>query len=233
MSRALRGSTAELPPPTRYRSLERGGHKTAGAVRRGSGGAFASGGGHHDRLSSPRHHPARAAAAGPFHSATAPSSQHSTPKRASCVVSPQPHLAAFGGGGSLTRSSSSGGGVGGKPLGKMPLHGKVAGYRQPSLLPHHFPTTATSPGPPHRDGGESWGGGDGSCDNEAMVQMSLQQQNAVYGYMDDHKKMMIQQWVEGQAMAANNHQTEPPQHLTGRNRVQRRCLKVVVQVRHI
>ena len=105
MSRVLRGSSAELPP-TKYRSLDR-------KISAGCGG----GGG--TNPSSPRY--------SSISSASPPSSLLSTPlppstpvrsgSRNSALMSPGGRRC-----GSLPRN----------PRGKMPLYGKVAGYKQPA-----------------------------------------------------------------------------------------------------
>ena len=105
----------------------------------------------------------------------------------------------------------------------MPLYGKVAGYRQPptdplvattsprlSLTPSASGLSARSRG----SGGEIWVDSQPNCDKD-LVNAPLPAQydnSAIYGYMDEHKKAMIQQWVEGQARGGPS---IPPSHLTG------------------
>jgi hypothetical protein len=53
------------------------------------------------------------------------------------------------------------------------------------------------------------------CDGDLVSTQPLPAQydpSGIYGYMDEHKKAMIQQWVEGQARGGPS---VPPQHLTG------------------
>ena len=78
------------------------------------------------------------------------------------------------------------------PKGKMPLHGRVAGYRQQPVNHQYwfdqqqFFQKCMVPSPNHHS----------PC---ADYPLTMEQQAAIYGYMDDHKKNMIQQWVECQA----------------------------------
>ena len=121
----------------------------------------------------------------------------------------------------------------------MPLFGKVAGYRQPPPgpgTPEHNRLSVSGSGisgrsrlsgsgsghlTPVNSGGEIWVDSAPVCDRDLVPGAGglLPQQydtNAIYGYMDDHKKAMIQQWVEGQA--TNLHSSaQPPSHLTGRD----------------
>ena len=103
----------------------------------------------------------------------------------------------------------------------MPLYGKVAGYRQPPT----DPLVATSPrlsltpsasglsGRSRGSGGEIWVDSQPNCDKDLVNALPAQYDNsAIYGYMDEHKKAMIQQWVEGQARGGPS---IPPSHLTG------------------
>ena len=195
MSRVLKGSSAELPP-ARYRSLDR---------------------------KSPR-----SPISPMVHSARSPvSSQHSTPVKTLSGLGKPPSNT-----GSLPRN----------PRGKMPLFGKVAGYRQPPTgpgTPEHGPghnrlsvsgsgisgrSRLSGSGSGHltpvNSGGEIWVDSAPVCDRDLVPGAGLLPQqydtNAIYGYMDDHKKAMIQQWVEGQA--TNLHSSaQPPSHLTGRD----------------
>ena len=111
------------------------------------------------------------------------------------------------------------------PRGKMPLFGRVAGYRQP---PEHGAGAGAGQ---HRlsavsgrsrlsgsgsgtaaPGAEIWVDSAPGGDKEAVMGDC----SNIYGYMDEHKKAMIQQWVEGQA--TNLHSAPaPPSHLTGRD----------------
>ena len=109
------------------------------------------------------------------------------------------------------------------PRGKMPLFGRVAGYRQPPE-----PGAGAGAGQ-HRlsaVSGRSRLSGSGSGTAEIWVDSApggggdkeavLGDCSNIYGYMDEHKKAMIQQWVEGQA--TNLHSAPaPPSHLTGRD----------------
>ena len=52
------------------------------------------------------------------------------------------------------------------------------------------------------------------CDRD-LVPGGQYDTNAIYGYMDDHKKAMIQQWVEGQSSCHAS--PAPPSHLTGKD----------------
>ncbi len=120
--------------------------------------------------------------------------------------------------GSLGRGGGGGGGGGSlprSPKGKMPLHGRVAGYRQ-----------APSNGGFSSGGEEEWwidrpqvlqaaaaaaarsgGGGGGFVVRQRRGHQPLSTRHsdsgdsgaAAYGFMDDHKRGMIQQWVECQA----------------------------------
>ena len=104
----------------------------------------------------------------------------------------------------------------------MPLYGKVAGYRQPpsdplaatsprlSLTPSASGMSARSRG----SGGEIWVDSQPNCDRDLVNALPVVQydNSAIYGYMDEHKKAMIQQWVEGQARGGPS---IPPSHLTG------------------
>ena len=104
----------------------------------------------------------------------------------------------------------------------MPLYGKVAGYRQPptdplvatpprlSLTPSASGMSARSRG----SGGEIWVDSQPNCDRDLVNALPVAQydNSAIYGYMDEHKKAMIQQWVEGQARGGPS---IPPSHLTG------------------
>ena len=154
MAKVLRGTSAEMKSST----LERSSKRHSKSPSQSSGGAMA-------RMCSPTHlsmQPQR----------LRPGSVGSTPTHSWKLNRQQQHMLAqgrAGGGGSLPRN----------PKGKMPLTGKVAGYRQPSMIHQHqlqqqaqfFPAnSATDPN---------------------MM--------AIYGYMDDHKISMIQQWVECQA----------------------------------
>ena len=95
-----------------------------------------------------------------------PGSVGSTPTHSWKLSRQQQHLLAQGrgGGGSLPRN----------PKGKMPLTGKVAGYRQPSQ--QHL-----------------------SQQPQFWPQNGDPNMMAIYGYMDDQKISMIQNWVECQA----------------------------------
>ena len=125
------------------------------------------------------------------------SSQHSTPIKTL----------------SLCKSPVSTGSLPRAPRGKMPLHGKVAGYRQPGgsdLNPNPRLSLTGSSG---RSGQqpEIWVDYKPNCDRD-ILGPGQYDANAIYGYMDEQKKAMIQQWVEGQAVT---HHTAPPSHLTG------------------
>ena len=191
MSKVLKGSSAELPP-TKYRSLDR---KSARSPM------------------SPMLHPS---------SRSPNSSQHSTPIKTLSLSS--------------CKSPSNTGSLPRNPKGKMPLFGKVAGYRQPPaptlarndhLTPEHRLSISGS-GISGRSrhsgsgvnipGGEIWVDSKPICDKDLVVAASNLQydNNAIYGYMDEHKKAMIQQWVEGQS---NCHASSPapPSHLTGKD----------------
>ena len=102
------------------------------------------------------------------------------------------------------------------PKGKMPLFGKVAGYRQPpSCSPVPPVAPASRPCRLSEPGAEIWVDSKPNCDRDLVQPGSAAQQqydaNAIYGYMDEQKKAMIQQWVEGQAVTHR----APPDHLTG------------------
>lgn len=132
----------------------------------------------------------------------------------------------IGKGGSLPRN----------PKGKMPLYGKVAGYRQPPSAAAAVTNNIGGGGHALSQSQEYWidqpqvlqaqsresrqvivmqqqqQGGSSQQDwvNSSFEQQQQQQQvydsssstggGKVYGYMDDHKKNMIQQWVECQAV---------------------------------
>jgi len=77
------------------------------------------------------------------------------------------------------------------PKGKMPLHGRVAGYRQQPVnqvneywLDQQFfqPHMCQHP-----------------VSHDYPLTLTAEQQAAIYGCMDDHKKNMIAQWVECQS----------------------------------
>ncbi len=251
MSRVLRGSTAELPP-AKYRSLDR---------KQGA--------------RSPRLLPVSSSPA-----ASSPtSSQQSTPVRTLHGRS------GSGSTGSLPRNNT----------GKMPLCGKVAGYRQPATLGggtsaaasfghevsvgggaiefhhhnshqqhqhhHHRLSNAGSglsyrssrgsdPQQPHtpKKQSEVWVDTVPSCDKDVITHphpypssyipgyepyapggvganggvvapgYNPAELQSLYGYMDEHKKQMIQEWVEGQALAHNHAAPRPgppPPNLTG------------------
>ena len=142
----------------------------------------------------------------PVSSRHRPGSVGATPTRRSSLLNssqqrgPQFHLPRFynqveniGRGGSLPRN----------PKGKMPLYGRVAGYRQtPTASPQHSAKEEWIQ--QHRisqNGGKSRGRDDwiDRVYGDAGGQRQ-QQQQPLYGYMDDHKKHMIQQWVECQAV---------------------------------
>ena len=183
MSKVLKGSTAEMPP-SKYRSLER------------------------KQQRSPKMQNMLSGSRSPI------SSQQSTPVKTlssskSNMLQVSPHNT-----GSLPRT----------PKGKMPLFGKVAGYRQPAATsdqPQQNPrlsmtgsgiTTRSRLSEPSER--EIWVDSKPICDKD-LVPTQLPQQydtNAIYGYMDEHKKQMIQQWVEGQAISLHS---APPSHLTG------------------
>ena len=128
------------------------------------------------------------------------SSQHSTPvKTLSLCKSPQST-------GSLPRN----------PRGKMPLYGRVAGYRQPAtatdlpLNPRLSLASSGRSGQPQVQPGEVWVDNKPNCDRELLA--AQYDASGIYGYMDEQKKQMIQQWVEGQAVSLHS---APPSHLTG------------------
>ena len=135
------------------------------------------------------------------------SSQQGTPVRSLSLVNSSRQST-----GSLPRS----------PKGKMPLYGKVAGYRQPpseaatsspriSLTPSHSGLSGRSRG----SVGEIWVDSQPNCDRDLVSAPTLTPQydnSGIYGYMDEHKKAMIQQWVEGQSRGGPS---IPPSHLTG------------------
>ena len=194
MSRVLKGSSAELPP-ARYRSLDRKSPRSP---------------------MSPMIQNARSPV----------SSQHSTPVKT---------LSGLG-----KSNNSNTGSLPRNPRGKMPLFGKVAGYRQPPSgpgTPEHGPghnrlsvsgsgisgrSRLSGSGSGHLTpvNSEIWVDSKPVCDRDLVPGAGLLPQqydtNAIYGYMDDNKKAMIQQWVEGQA--TNLHSSaQPPSHLTGRD----------------
>ncbi len=86
----------------------------------------------------------------------------------------------IGCGGSLPRT----------PKGKMPLCGRVAGYRQ-------------MPSPIHRAAARQKRGGGVEAEVDQFYgdgnQEAAAATAALYGYMDDHKKSMIRQWVKCQS----------------------------------
>ena len=99
----------------------------------------------------------------------------------------------------------------------MPLYGKVAGYRQPAdPSPRHSVTPSASgvSGRSRGSVGEIWVDTQPNCDRDLVASPlpATYDNSAIYGYMDEHKKMMIQQWVEGQARGGPS---VPPSHLTG------------------
>jgi len=255
MSRVLRGSTAELPP-AKYRSLDR---KQARSPRLAVSPAAAS----------------------------PTSSQQSTPVRTLHGRS------GSGSTGSLPRNNNTG---------KMPLCGKVAGYRQPAALGgtsaaasfghevpvgggglelhhhnshqqhhhHHHRLSNAGSGLSYRSSRgsdpqqhqhapkqqpEVWVDTVPSCDKDVITHphphpssyipgyepyapganggvapgypselrgvapgYNPAELQSLYGYMDEHKKQMIQEWVEGQALAHNHAAPRPgppPPNLTG------------------
>ena len=139
MAKVLRGTSAEF----KSSSLERQ-HKQ----RRSSKSPSSSQNGL--RICSPIHMPQP--------NKLRPGSVGSTPTHSWKMNRQQAHLRQ-GGGGSLPRN----------PKGKMPLTGKVAGYRQQPVSPQPQFINQYDPN------------------------------TAIYGYMDDQKISMIQQWVECQA----------------------------------
>ena len=174
-------------PPTKYRSLDRKSQRSPM-----SGPLLATGG----CVRSPS------------------SSQHSTPvKTVSGVRSPSNT-------GSLPRSTRPG---------KMPLFGKVAGYRQPpghetGLNPRLSITSGRSrlSDTSQHQPAEIWVDSKPICDKELLSSggsplPAQYDTSAIYGYMDEHKKQMIQQWVEGQSMGQCLQSQVPPSHLTGRD----------------
>ena len=90
----------------------------------------------------------------------------------------------------------------------------MAGYRQPatgesqprmSVTPSTSALSARSRG--SVAGGEVWVDSQPDCDTDLVSVLPTQQYDTsgIYGYMDEHKKAMIQQWVEGQSRWANCH----------------------------
>ena len=146
-----------------------------------------------------------------MHTSRSPnSSQHSTPIKTL----------------SLAKSPSNTGSLPRNPKGKMPLFGKVAGYRQPAGTLEHVSSqqrlSVTGSGISGRSrlsgsGSEIWVDSKPICDKDLVCGPLSQQYdtNAIYGYMDEHKKQMIQQWVEGQTHSLHS-SPAPPSHLTGK-----------------
>ena len=132
------------------------------------------------------------------------SSQHSTPVKTLSLTCKSPVSS-----GSLPRA----------PRGKMPLHGKVAGYRQPggsggsSDLPHNPRLSLAGSSGRSSQAPEIWVDHKPHCDRDVLGPGQYDN-SAIYGYMDETKKQMIQQWVEGQAVTRPGH-AAPPSHLTG------------------
>ena len=121
-----------------------------------------------------------------------------------------PHLRGFyDNGGQAVR----GGSLPRNPKGKMPLTGKVAGYRQPPSSPHIEVRTEKPHQSPinqpnghqfqmpqqifHHPMSPSWTPQQ-IISIQAQFPMETAESIYAYGFMDDHKKMMIQQWVECQ-----------------------------------
>ena len=131
------------------------------------------------------------------------SSQHSTPVKTLALAA-------------TCKSPQSTGSLPRNPRGKMPLYGRVAGYRQPAgpdlplnprlSLASSGRVSQPSPGQP----GEVWVDNKPNCDRDLLA--AQYDTSAIYGYMDEQKKQMIQQWVEGQAVSLHS---DPPAHLTG------------------
>ena len=131
------------------------------------------------------------------------SSQHSTPVKTLALAA-------------TCKSPQSTGSLPRNPRGKMPLYGRVAGYRQPAGpdLPLNPRLSLASSGrvsqPSPGQSGEVWVDNKPNCDRDLLA--AQYDTSAIYGYMDEQKKQMIQQWVEGQAVSLHS---APPAHLTG------------------
>ena len=170
MAKVLRGTSAEIKSSS---TLERKRHSKSPS--QSSGGTAAAGGGggtsSKNRMCSPTQHlqPQR----------LRPGSVGSTPTHSWKMTRQQQHL--------LSQGRGAGGSLPRNPKGKMPLTGKVAGYRQPSqhmILP--------APQPQQQQQPPFWPPGQTYNPNDPNMM-------AIYGYMDDQKISMIQQWVECQA----------------------------------
>ncbi len=180
MAKVLRGSTAEIKPKSS--TLERKRHSKSPSNHRLHSPTT---------IQPPQPQPLQRLRPGSVGSTPTHSWKHMNPNGLSRQ---QQHLLAAtaraGGGGSLPRN----------PKGKMPLTGRVAGYRQ---TPQHMPSGMAS-------GEMMWlDQNRGQQQQQPQNWLPYQQQQmqtgsydanlAIYGYMDDHKISMIQQWVECQA----------------------------------
>lgn len=214
ISKVLRGSTIERNKsysPTFSPSTPscRGIGNTGGGVG-STGGGGGSGGSRCSTLDRKRQKSPLSPLRSPGGNSLRPGSLGGTPKR---VLS---HVR----GGSLPRSN---------PKGKMPLHGKVAGYRQPPSQQQEWwiDSPITSLGAQVQSGSQvlvrtmqkttrtsaDWsdqlyGGGP----SERMGGMRGSQ--PIYGFMDDHKKSMIQQWVECQTAQMQEHNVNADKVIT-------------------
>ena len=130
------------------------------------------------------------------------STPHSTPVKTLSLLPPS------------CKSPQSTGSLPRNPRGKMPLYGRVAGYRQPAdsqqLQLNPRLSLASSGRSSQPQAGEVWVDNKPHCDRDLLA--AQYDTGAIYGYMDEQKKQMIQQWVEGQAVSLHS---APPSHLTG------------------
>ena len=123
---------------------------------------------------------------------------------------------------------------------------QVAGYRQPatgesqprmSLTPSTSALSARSRG--SVAGGEVWVDSQPDCDTDLVSVLPTQQYDTsgIYGYMDEHKKAMIQQWVEGQSRWANFHvyfimHTINCTQSSGNRKVHLSCCNIIIEHCH-
>ncbi|XP_059091556.1 uncharacterized protein LOC131887076 [Tigriopus californicus] len=208
ISKVLRGSTIERnksysptfspsTPPCRGIGSFGGACHSGGSG--GGGGGGGSGGSRCSTLDRKRQKSPLSPLRSPGRNSLRPGSLGGTPKR---VLS---HVR----GGSLPRSN---------PKGKMPLHGKVAGYRQPPSQQQEWwiDSPTTSLGAQVQSGSQvlvrtmqktTRTSADWSDQlYEGPSERRMRGSQPIYGFMDDHKKSMIQQWVECQtAQMQENH----------------------------
>ena len=241
MANVLRGSTAELP---KHSNASKKSRKSSSSTleRRRQSKSPASSLSNHKILSTARLRPGSVGST-PVHNISQShgrsNSSKKSPQNSSSPItlsqnSHNSHLLAQYnmGRGSLPRN----------PRGKMPLYGKVAGYRQPAsnsnaavvaqeywidqkgASKYHSESTKVNkqpscksqnpqimvmpyPCPMNMFSTPSHQGSGGSPCHEYPY--TLEQQAAIYGYMDDHKINMIQHWVECQTKQMKNLASSP------------------------